>query len=141
LSISDETIYEQRCQEFRSLNGFFWQVPLIMMTLNGGLWYSVASLSLGVTAQRGILWFAVLANLVMIVGLARLRSVMKELLTHIHTAEGTVPSGRPRLIQFLFSLLLACAALGAGLASLNPRSHFPHASPEAKASSLQPAHR
>jgi len=27
-------IYEQNCQEFRSLNGFFWQVPLIMMTLN-----------------------------------------------------------------------------------------------------------
>ena len=42
----DTLIYQQSCEEFRSLNGFFWQIPIIMMTLNGGLWYSVASLDL-----------------------------------------------------------------------------------------------
>lgn len=78
-------IYQQNCEEFRSLNGFFWQIPIIMMTLNGGLWYSVASLDLSTSAQRGVLSFAVFANLVMVVGLWRLRSVMQNLLTRVGT--------------------------------------------------------
>jgi len=123
--ISDELIYEQSCQEFRSINGFFWQIPLIMMTLNGGLWYSVASLTLDVCAQRGILWFAVGANLVMIVGLWRLRSIMQDLLDRIRTFEGRAQMGPQRIVQVLFSLLLGAAALGAGLASVDPRRHFP----------------
>lgn len=124
MSDRDALIYEQSCLEFRSLNGFFWQIPLIMMTLNGGLWYSVASLDLSVCAQRGILLFGALANLVMVFGLARLRSVMQDLLTNIHAFQGTRPSGRPRLIQTLFSVLLLAAALGSVLASIDPSAHF-----------------
>jgi hypothetical protein len=33
-----KTIFEQDCQEFRSLNGFLWQIPVIVSTLTGGLW-------------------------------------------------------------------------------------------------------
>jgi hypothetical protein len=117
-------IYEQHCQEFRSLNGFFWQVPLIMMTLNGGLWYSVASLDLSVTAQRGVLAFAVIANLVMAAALGRLRNVMASLLVEIHAFQGTAAPGRARLIQYLFQSLMLFAALGAFLAALNPRQQF-----------------
>lgn len=120
----DALIYEQNCQEFRSLNGFFWQVPLIMMTLNGGLWYSVASLDLGISAQRGVLVFAVLANLVMVVGLWRLRSVMQALLIDIHAFQGTTAPGRARLIQYLFQGLLLFAAPGAFLAAIDPQQHF-----------------
>lgn len=119
-------IYQQNSEEFRSLNGFFWQIPLIMMTLNGGLWYSVASLELGLSAQRGVLAFGALANLVMVVGLWRLRSVMKDLLTHIHAYQGTTAPGRPRLIQILFSLMLVAAAAGSLLASIDPRANFTH---------------
>ena len=51
-----------------------------MMTLNGGLWYSVASLDLAPMAQRGVLWFTAFANIVMIAGLWRRRKVMQSLL-------------------------------------------------------------
>jgi hypothetical protein len=119
-----DIIYEQNCQEFRSLNGFFWQIPLIMMTLNGGLWYSVASLDLAPMAQRGVLWFAAFANLVMIMGLWRLRSVMQDLLDAIHAYQGTQPPGRAKFIQYLFQVLLFWAAAGALIASIEPRKYF-----------------
>jgi len=131
-------IYEQNCQEFRSLNGFFWQVPLIMMTLNGGLWYSVASLDLSVTAQRGVLAFAVVANLVMAVALGRLRGVMASLLVEIHAFQGTAAPGRARLIQYLFQGLMLFAAIGAFLAALNPQQQFIR-KPEPKPAKAQPA--
>lgn len=124
MSDKDAVIYQQNCEQFRSLNGFFWQIPLIMMTLNGGLWYSVASLDLSEMAQRGVLRFAVLANLVMVAGLWRLRNVMASLLTEIHSYQGTTAAGRPRIIQFMFSLLLIVAAIGALIVSCNPRAHF-----------------
>ncbi|MEH2470609.1 hypothetical protein V1281_000149 [Nitrobacteraceae bacterium AZCC 2161] len=31
-----KVIFEQDCQEFRSLNGFLWQVPVIVSSLTGG---------------------------------------------------------------------------------------------------------
>lgn len=117
-------IYEQNCQEFRSLNGFFWQVPLIMMTLNGGLWFSVASLDLAPMAQRGVLLFAAFANIVMIFGLWRLRSVMQSLLAQIHAYQGTTAPGRGMIIRYLFQALLLWAAAGALLASLDPPRYF-----------------
>lgn len=131
-------IYEQNCQEFRSLNGFFWQVPLIMMTLNGGLWYSVASLDLSVSAQRGVLSFAVVANIVMAVALGRLRNVMESLLTQIHAFQGTIAPGRARLIQYLFQCLMLFAALGAFIAALSPQQQFTR-KPDQKRAEVQPA--
>lgn len=124
MSDKETLIYQQNCEEFRSLNSFFWQIPIIMMTLNGGLWYSVASLDLSTVAQRGVLSFAVFANLVMAVGLWRLRSVMQNLLASIHEYQGTSLSGRSRIIQVLFQLLLVFAAIGALAASLNPERYF-----------------
>lgn len=124
MSDKETLIYQQNCEEFRSLNGFFWKIPIIMMTLNGGLWYSVASLDLSTAAQRGVLSFAVFANLVMVVGLWRLRSVMQTLLTSIHQYQGTTLSGRSRIIQVLFQLLLIFAAIGAFAAALDPEGYF-----------------
>lgn len=117
-------IYTQNCEQFRSLNGFFWQVPLIMMTLNGGLWFSVASLDLSESAQRGVLGFAVVANIVMTYGLHRLRSVMQGLLQDIHRFQGTEAPGRARSIQIAFSGLLLVAAAGALWVSCNPSAYF-----------------
>lgn len=101
--------------------------------LNGGLWYSVASLSLGLAAKQGILWFAVLANLVMIVALWRLRAVMQKLLDIIHRIEATEgegsgavgKEGAGRIVQWAFGILLFVAALGAAIASCDPARHFP----------------
>ena len=120
----EDLIYEQNSIEFRSLNGFFWQIPLIMMTLNGGLWYSVASLDLDVSSERGMLWFAALANLTMAVGLWRLRAVMGTLLASIHTYQGTTAPGPSKLIERMFQVLMVVAAVGALAASCNPKAHF-----------------
>lgn len=133
VSDKEALVYEQYCQEFRSLNGFFWQVPLIMMTLNGGLWYSVASLDLAMAAQRGVLWFAAFANVVMIIGLWRLRDIMEGLLGHIHAYQGTKAKGRAKLIQYLFQTLLAWAAAGAVIASIDPSGYFTRTSPSTEA--------
>jgi hypothetical protein len=120
----DTIIYQQNCEEFRSLNGFFWQVPLIMMTLNGGLWYSVASLDLSVNAQRGMLLFAAFANVVMIFGLQRIRNIMDNLLTAIHKYQSTEAPGRARVVQRLFQTLLLSAAVGAFAAAWDPAAYF-----------------
>lgn len=118
-------VYQQNCEEFRSLNGFFWQIPLIMMTLNGGLWYSVASLDLGLQAQRGILSFAAFANIVMVFGLQRIRNIMEHLLVSIRRFQGTEkPPGQSRVIQVLFQSLLLFAAIGALVAACDPPHHF-----------------
>jgi hypothetical protein len=51
----DKVCYEQNCEHMRSLNQIMWQVPMIAMTLTGGLWYAVATMK-GMDAKvRGAL--------------------------------------------------------------------------------------
>ena len=49
--IEPKVVYEQLCNDFRSLNGFLWQTPLIFITLTGGLWFAVASFDLSGEAR------------------------------------------------------------------------------------------
>jgi hypothetical protein len=116
--VTQSQIYEQRCAEFRSLNGFFWQIPLIVMTLNGGLWFAVASLDLTAIARGSILLFAAIANLAMIITLWRLRSLMELLLTHIRAAEGTHEPKWGQVILWVFCTLFAVASIGAIVAAI-----------------------
>jgi hypothetical protein len=44
----EKTIFEQDCQEFRSLNGFLWQIPVIVSTLTGGLWFGASKVCLAI---------------------------------------------------------------------------------------------
>ena len=41
----EKVCYEQNCQTFRSLNQLMWQVPIIAMTVTGGLWFGVGTFS------------------------------------------------------------------------------------------------
>jgi hypothetical protein len=41
----EKLCYEQNCEQMRSLNQIMWQVPIIAMTLTGGLWRAVATLN------------------------------------------------------------------------------------------------
>ena len=116
--VTQSQIYEQRCAEFRSLNGFFWQIPLIVMTLNGGLWFAVASLDLTAIAREWILAFAAVANLAMIIALCRLRGLMDVLLGHIRAAEGTQAPKWGWVILMVFCILLGVAGLGASGAAI-----------------------
>lgn len=119
-----DKIYEQRSNEFRSLNGFLWQIPVIMMTLNGGLWFSVASLDLTAKGQSFILTFAGIANLAMTAALIRLRFVMAGLLAKILTHEGVSPPKKWGLIVGAFSLIMLVAAGGAFWVARDPGSVF-----------------
>ncbi|WP_062095341.1 hypothetical protein [Caulobacter sp. CCH5-E12] len=129
----EDIIYEQRSNEFRSLNTFFWQIPLIMMTLNGGLWYAVATLEVAPSVQRLMLWFAAGANIVMAIALVRLRSVMGDLLERIRTYEGRDKPKTDKVILALFCGLFLVAALGAMIASRAPEQNFLKAANAAKA--------
>jgi hypothetical protein len=128
-----DLIYEQQSNEFRSLNTFFWQIPLIMMTLNGGLWFSVATLEVDPIVQRCMLWFAAGANLVMAVALVRLRKVMGDLLKEIRAYEGRAAPKTERIILWLFCGVFVVAATGALVASCEPSDRFLKATNAAKA--------
>lgn len=119
-----KVIYEQRCEDFRSLNGFLWQSPLIIMSLTGGLWFAVASFALSDAARTMLLIFAGLANLLMIGALIRLRWVMRSVLTDIRGYDKKRKVGGNFIIVGIFSLLLLMTAFGSFVASCNPGAYF-----------------
>jgi hypothetical protein len=127
-----KVIYEQRCQDFRSLNGFLWQSPLIIMSLTGGLWFAVASFALSVDARSMLLFFAGVANVLMIGALIRLRFVMQSVLTDIRAYDSKHSVGGNYIIVGIFSLLLAMTAIGSFVASCNPGDYFTKSASAAK---------
>jgi hypothetical protein len=119
-----KVIYEQRCDDFRSLNTFLWQSPLIIMTLTGGLWFAVASFDISNTARSMLLVFAGIANILMIIALYRLRAVMESVLDDIRDYDRKVPIGGSYTIVRCFCALLLCAAGGSLYAAWQPQSYF-----------------
>jgi hypothetical protein len=124
IPVDDAVIYDQRCQDFRSLNGFLWQSPLIIMTLTGGLWFAVASFDISTGARSMLLIFAGLANLIMIAALVRLRLVMQSVLTDIRKLNNLHKIRFDFTIVILFSLLLLMAAIGSFVAGACPQKYF-----------------
>lgn len=124
IPVDDAAIYDQRCQDFRSLNGFLWQSPLIIMTLTGGLWFAVASFDLSPSARSMLLIFAGIANLLMIAALVRLRLVMQSVLRDIRRLDALHKISFDFTIVILFSSLLAMAAIGSFVASACPEKYF-----------------
>lgn len=119
-----KVIYEQRCQDFRSLNGFLWQSPLIIMSLTGGLWFAVASFALSAGARSMLLMFAGIANVLMIGALIRLRFVMQSVLNDIRAYDGKHAVSGNYIIVGVFSALLAMTAIGSFVASCHPEAYF-----------------
>lgn len=119
-----KAIYEQRCQDFRSLNGFLWQSPLIIMSLTGGLWFAVASFALSNAARSMLLVFACIANLLMIGALVRLRWVMQRVLEDIRDYDGKRKTKGDYTIVKIFSAMLLLTAIGSAVAACNPGAYF-----------------
>ncbi|RYE51755.1 MAG: hypothetical protein EOP21_00530 [Hyphomicrobiales bacterium] len=117
-------IYEQRCEDFRSLNGFLWQSPLIIMSLTGGLWFAVASFAISNSARSMLLVFACLANLLMIGALVRLRWVMQQVLEDIRDYDGKRRTKGDYTIVKIFSAMLFFAAVGSAFAACRPAEYF-----------------
>ena len=133
-SVDEKVVYEQLCNDFRSLNGFLWQTPLIFMTLTGGLWLAVASFELSLLARGWLLTCAGLSNLLMIAALYRLRYVMQRIMTRIQQLDGRPDPKMNYFIVTCFSLLLLMAAIGSFVASGDPAAYFTKAAPPAPAS-------
>lgn len=119
-----KAIYEQRCQDFRSLNGFLWQSPLIIMSLTGGLWFAVANFALSNTARSMLPVFACIANLLMIGALVQLRWVMQLVLEDIRGYDGKRRTKGSYTIVNIFSAMLLFTAIGSAVAGWNPSAYF-----------------
>ena len=73
----DKVCYEQNCKQMRSLNQIMWQVPIIAMTLTGGLWYAVGTVKGVNDISRGVLLaYSGLANLGLVLMINRVRDVI-----------------------------------------------------------------
>lgn len=111
--------YRQNFETFRSLNTLFWQIPLIAMTLTGGLWFGVSTVLSEPWFGRGLLALAALGNFGLVIVLNRLRYIMERYLVWL---DGAYPAGhvaakgdgyftKGRLVQFVFSVLMSCAGV------------------------------
>lgn len=72
----DKVCYEQNYEQFRSLNQSMWQVPIIAMTLNGGLWFAAATLRELDIFKGPLFLLSCVFNVSLIVVLIRVRYVM-----------------------------------------------------------------
>jgi hypothetical protein len=89
--------YEQNFLQFRSLNEQMNRVPTIAVTLTGGLWYA-ATIAQGVDLfiKSGLLIFAGISNIALILSAYRIRDVMNNYLEKIREYDPySFASGRP----------------------------------------------
>lgn len=113
----DKISYEQNCEMFRSLNQIMWQVPLIAMTLTGGLWFGVSKIGDELIFKIALLALAAIGNLALCVVLWRVRYIMGEYLKQIRSfnasgfvvAPGVGPLTRPKVVIYAFMVMLFTA--------------------------------
>lgn len=74
----DRTCYEQNCETARGLNRQLNQLPVLVITLTGGLWYgSTIVEDTQDPARFGILCFAAICNLLLVFAAMRIRDVLE----------------------------------------------------------------
>jgi uncharacterized membrane protein len=105
-------IFEQDCQEFRSLNGFLWQIPVIVATLTGGLWFGADKVAEDSVVRPALWLLAGVVNVVFVIVLWRLRAgPMEALLNRIHAYQGVPRSGGKYMMISMFTVLLVLSAV------------------------------
>lgn len=110
--------FEQNHASFRSLNQQMWQIPLISMTLTGGLWFGVSRVEDFPLFQLALLLLAAAGNGVLFIIILRLRFVMEQHLKWLEadyaagfvSARGTHWYNKPFLVRSLFQFMLLLAA-------------------------------
>lgn len=114
--------FNQNSETFRTLNALMWQVPLIAMTLTGGLWFGVSSISKdsGLSFLRpGLLLLAGIGDVLLIVVLERLRYIVNEYLEWLKAAhprghvaaDGEWWMNHRRVVKTCFQIMLGFAAV------------------------------
>lgn len=93
----EKEAYEQNYQQFRSLNQIMWQIPVLAMTLTGGLWFGVSKIEDNPLLASTLLCTAVVGNLALSAVLYRFRFVMRRYLSWLKNAssDGFVDASSP----------------------------------------------
>ncbi|PBB14193.1 hypothetical protein CK231_10770 [Mesorhizobium loti] len=111
--------YNQNWETFRSLNNLMWQIPLIAMTLTGGLWFGVSTVKDTPYFAAGLLFLAGCGNIGLMLTLHRLRYIMAQ---YLHWSKATYAAGHVsapgtswltgnETVRRIFQALLGLAAL------------------------------
>lgn len=111
--------FEQNHATFRSLNHQMWQIPLISMTLTGGLWFGVSKVEDLPLFQVALLFLATIGNAALFLVIQRLRYVMEQTLNWLETrspanfvsAKGDRWYNEPLVVRRSFQGMLALACL------------------------------
>lgn len=93
----EKICYEQNFEQARSLNNQMNQVPVLAMTLTGGLWFAAGvTQNLYPEIRFGLLLFAGFCNLALILSALRIRDVFHSYLERIRQFHpDSVASGKP----------------------------------------------
>ncbi len=110
--------FDQNHAAFRSLNQQMWQIPLISMTLTGGLWFGVSRVEDFPLFQFALLFLAFAGNLILCLVIVRLRFVMDQYLEWLKVnyqpgfvpAEGEAWYHKSFVVRRSFQFMLALAA-------------------------------
>lgn len=120
-----ETVcYQQNFEQARSLNSQMNNVPVLAMTLTGGLWFGAGvTENLDQAIRFALLLFAGLCNLALVLAVLRIRDVLESYLEKIEAYHPpSFASGRPEKPKMswlgsysMISTYAALMMLGAGL--------------------------
>jgi hypothetical protein len=94
----EKICYEQNFEQARSLNLQMNQVPVLAMTLTGGLWFGAGvTKDIPIEIRFALLLFAGLCNLAFVLAALRIRDVLESYLEQIEAFyEKSFASGRPK---------------------------------------------
>ena len=87
----EKACYEQNSESARGINRQMNQLPVLVITLTGGLWYGAAVAErVGDVASFGALVFAAICNLCLVLAALRVRDVLR---SYLEKAEEFHPTG------------------------------------------------
>jgi hypothetical protein len=119
-TVVTEVIYQQWCQDFRSINEIFWRIPFIAMTLTGGIAFGAGTLKFSPQMQSALLYFLALCNLCFVVIVWRLRiGVMEPLLNRIYQFEGRAKPRMSYAIVATFTILFTITGVFSAYGALH----------------------
>ncbi len=117
----EKICYEQNFEQARSLNSQMNQVPTLAMTLTGGLWFAAGvTEDLNTHIRFGLLLFAGLCNIALILAAFRIRDVFHSYLERIKQfhppsfASAKPDSPKVRRLGDYSMISIYCAVMGAG---------------------------
>jgi len=110
-------IYDQWCEDFRSLQTVFWRVPFFAMTITGGVAAAVFAFDGAIEIKRALLVFIGVCNFILILIAWRVRKIMEKLLVKIFKYEGLTKPKAGFFVLKCFSAMFAIVSIVAILAA------------------------